>query len=195
MFYKRIKIITYLFLLPLFIFSQKNKPPKIVDLIIPSNWIKSKIDKKGKEFYSRKSQVKGLNGKKRINITFLNTKTDIVDSYISTNYISTGAFEKGYKTGLWKMTYKKKLVKTENWNQGLIYGKHRFYDIEGNLLYKTTFGTSGNGVYKDFYFETGILKQEGNYNNGKKQGEWCDYDVQGKLKQTTHFKNGILTTE
>ncbi len=110
---------------------------------------------------------------------------------ISTGFKERGKFVKGYKNGFWKTTYKNKLVKSENWNEGLIIGKYRVYNIKGEILYKTTFGIQGNGKFKDYYYKTGVLKLEGNYENGKKEGEWCDYDKQGNLRTTTYYKRGV----
>ncbi|PID67754.1 MAG: hypothetical protein CR968_05120 [Flavobacteriia bacterium] len=112
------------------------------------------------------------------------------------NYIvDEGSFIKGYKNGLWKTTYKNKLVKTENWRKGLAIGRYRVFDTKGKLLYKTSFGNYGHGKYKDYYYNTGQLKQEGAYENGKKQGEWCDYDKEGNLIKTTYYDQGVPKTE
>ncbi|WP_103867035.1 toxin-antitoxin system YwqK family antitoxin [Aquimarina sp. I32.4] len=123
-------------------------------------------------------------------------KYDLSNSeYRRTEIKEKGKFHKGYKDGFWKTTYKNKLVKTENWNKGFIIGKYRVYDIKGNLLYQTNFGAKGNGKFKDFYYATGILKQEGNYENGKKQDEWCEYDKEGKLTKTVIYKEGMIVKD
>ncbi len=112
------------------------------------------------------------------------------------NYIvDEGVFIKGYKNGLWKTLYKNKLVKTENWRKGLAIGRYRVYNTKGELLYKTTFGKYGHGKYKDYYYNTSQLKQEGSYENGKKQGEWCDYDKEGNLIKTTYYDQGVPKTD
>ncbi len=110
---------------------------------------------------------------------------------ITSDFKEHGRFIKGYKNGLWRTTYKNKLVKTENWNNGLIFGKYEVYNTVGTLIYRTNFGKKGNGNYKDFYYKESILRQEGDYLNGKKEGEWCDYDQQGSLLKTTYYKKGI----
>lgn len=117
-------------------------------------------------------------------------------SKYSRSHISkTGTFNKGYKNNLWKTTYKNKLVQTINHNNGLVIGRYRVYNTKGEILYKTTFGTQGNGKFKDYYYASGILKEEGSYENGKKEGEWCDYDQQGNIVKTTHYKNGMPLIE
>ena len=110
--------------------------------------------------------------------------------YSRSNINVKGKFIKGYKHGLWTTTCNAKRVKITNWNNGLIIGKYRVYDTEGKYLYKTTFGTQGNGKYKDYYYLSGVLKEEGNYENGKKEGEWCYYDEKGNIKTTAHYENG-----
>jgi len=188
------KLILCFFSFPLMLFSQKKPPPPpAVDLILKSHWIKFEIDKQGKEIYSNKSNGIVLNGKKTINETFLNTKTDIVNSYINTKYRKKGNFNKGYKTGLWKTTYKNETLKWVNWQDGLIRDGYLVKDINGNTLYETNFGQYGNGMFKDYYHKTGSLKQEGRYKNGKKDGEWCEYNKQGRLIAKKNYQNGLKT--
>jgi antitoxin component YwqK of YwqJK toxin-antitoxin module len=112
--------------------------------------------------------------------------------YSSSNINVKGKFIKGCKNGLWITTYDSKRVKTTNWNNGLIIGKYRVYDTEGKHLYQINFGPKGNGKFKDYYYKTGVLKQEGDYQNGKKEGEWCNYNTQGELTTTVHYKQGII---
>ncbi|OEK08086.1 hypothetical protein A8C32_14750 [Flavivirga aquatica] len=112
----------------------------------------------------------------------------VFSDYKSLNKREEGSFAEGYKNGFWKTTYKNKLIKTINYKNGLVIGRYRVYSIKGELLYKTTFGSLGNGKFKDYYYETGILREEGNYVNGKKQGEWCFYDEQGSLVKTIDYK-------
>ncbi len=112
--------------------------------------------------------------------------------YSRLNINTIGKFIKGYKNDSWKTLYKNKIVKTENWKNGLIKGKYCVYNASGSILYKTTFGTQGNGKYKDFYYKTGMLKEEGNYENGKKEGEWCTYNKQGNTKEIVYYKNGTV---
>ncbi len=144
--------------------------------------------KQGLETFTNKKSDKRLNGKyaifkKRI------IKSDIPLMSFANYIVDEGVFTNGYKNGLWKTTYKNKLVKTENWRKGLVVGRYKVYNTKGELLYKTSFGNYGHGKYKDYYYNTGQLKQEGSYENGKKQGEWCDYDKEGNLIKTTYYKH------
>ncbi len=196
-------------------FGQKNKID-VPAISINSIFLKKK-SKNGVDHYSYHYKEKHLKNKKYIiyfnrlinkkgtdfqnNITNNNEGDDIImpesDFTIgkSTGIASLGFFNDGYKNGFWKTTYKNKLVKTENWNNGLIFGKYKVTNTEGKLLYQTNFGSKGNGKYKDFYYNTGSLRQEGNYENGKKQGEWCDYDEYQKLLKITKYEKGIIIKE
>jgi antitoxin component YwqK of YwqJK toxin-antitoxin module len=147
---------------------------------------------RGLIIFKRKSDNHIFNSSYKIYETFLNTNTDITESYFSSGLCWEGRFVKGYKHGLWMTTYNTKLVKTTNWNNGLIIGKYHVYDTKGKYLYQTNFGPKGNGKFKDYYYKTGVLKQEGDYQNGKKEGEWCNYNTQGELTTTVHYKQGVV---
>jgi len=110
----------------------------------------------------------------------------------STGLILEGTFKNGYKDGLWKTTYENRLVKTENYNNGLTIGRYKVFNTKGDILYQTTFGSQGNGKYQDYYYNSGILKEEGFYKNGKKDGEWCSFDENGKLVESIIYNNGVI---
>ncbi len=186
------KIFFLLSIITISVYAQKKElPHSMITKPMNSDWI-NYLNNNGKTIYSSKLNNTSLNGKYIINETKLNTNTDIVNSYYNTGYKFIGSFIRGYKNGLWKTSYKNKLVKTINYNNGLIAGKYRVYNTKGVILYKTTFGTQGNGKYKDFYYKTGMLKEEGNYENGKKEGEWCTYNQQGNTKEIVYYKNGTI---
>ena len=85
----------------------------------------------------------------------------------------------------------KKTVKIENWNNGLLVGKYKVYNTSNKLIYSTDFGKNGNGKFKDYYYKLGVLKEEGDYQDGKKQGEWCFYDEKGKLLKSLNYEKGV----
>lgn len=131
----------------------------------------------------------------------LNEGDDLVESKWEmskgnyTGFKSTGFFKNGLKTGFWNTTFDSKLVKAENYLNGLVIGRYRVYNSGGEILYKTTFGPKGNGIYKDFYYETGKVKEEGNYKNGKKEGDWCHYNKEGKIMTTIKYNEGVPQKE
>lgn len=189
----------YLFLLILksfIVVSQTNTSYKKPGILLEKHLIETKVHD-GKTKYFNKSSSENLSSESIyvIKVDYRNTKTDKINTFIRTGIKEIGFFKNGFKNKLWKTTYKNKLVKSENWNDGLIKGKYRVYSTKGEVLYITNFGISGSGKYKDFYYKTGILKQEGNYENGKKQGEWCYYNEKGQLIKTTKYINGNAVSQ
>ena len=49
-----------------------------------------------------------------------------------------------------------------------------------------------NGLYKDYFLGINILKEEGLYKNGKKEGEWFMYNEEGTLLKTVNYKAGVI---
>ena len=47
-----------------------------------------------------------------------------------------------------------------------------------------------NGEYREYY-RNGIIKLQGNYVNGIKDGPWTEYDELGKAIKITRYKNGV----
>ncbi len=47
-----------------------------------------------------------------------------------------------------------------------------------------------NGNILTYYFKSGKIKAEGNYENGQMDGEWKFYRETGQLWQVGNFKNG-----
>lgn len=46
-----------------------------------------------------------------------------------------------------------------------------------------------NGSYTAYFFPTGNIYLQGFHKNGKKEGTWKEYDVNGKLISTKKYKN------
>lgn len=89
----------------------------------------------------------------------------IYTKYFKSNGIAEkGNFEKGLKTGEWKIWYKNSgLLKLSNqWRNGELHGREMIYDSLGKL------------------------NQSGNYKNGLKEGFW----VLHKSKDTLYYKEG-----
>ncbi|TPN82964.1 toxin-antitoxin system YwqK family antitoxin [Aquimarina algicola] len=185
------RVLLLTFCLSICIFSRAQQVPKPAVKVLFSK-IKS-IPQNGHYSFISKNSKKKLQGKYQIYLEKLSpSDTPIL---MHSNYIvEEGAFEKGLKDGFWKTSYKNKIVKKEHWNNGLISNEYSVYNTEGKLLYQIDFGAKGNGKYKDFYYNTGILKQEGSYENGKKEGEWCTYNEKGTLLKTIIYHKGILQT-
>ena len=149
------------------------------------------IAKNGVTSLLYKTSKKKLNGEYDIFVeSTVSTDTPIL---LKSKYIvNKGYIKNSFKNGVWATNYNNKLVKTAHWNNGLITGLYTVKTTKGVLLYNTNFGPKGNGKFKDYYYKTGVLKQEGDYQNGKKEGEWCNYNTQGELTTTVHYKQGVV---
>lgn len=152
------------------------------------------VNTDGLKKYQRKSDDYVLDGKYKFYLNKKETQNNSVNDIfgIPTGLVEEGIFKNGYKDGLWKTIYENKLVKTENYNVGSMIGRYSVYKIDGDLLFKTTFGSQGNGKYQDYYYTTGILKEEGFYKNGKRDGEWCTFNEKGKLLENTIYNEGVI---
>ena len=200
-------IILILLIIGINSFSQNAGEKPLIPAIHVNSLDLNTTIKSGKEFFSFIEQKKTLENREYLILVRKkkeksksyeyqkNNEGNDIPNYglkgVSTSTYLKGFFHAGYKNGLWKTTHKNKLVKTINYNKGLVIGKYRVYNTKGELLYKTTFGTLGNGKYKDYHYKTGVLKEEGNYENGKKEGEWCTYNKQGNIKEIVTYKKGI----
>jgi len=88
-----------------------------------------------------------------------------------------GTYRDGLRTGMWYNFY---LDRSETKTDSLCYFKGGF--IEDNPDGKHT-----------FYWENGKVKDEGNYVNGRKEGEWNKYNFDGTLFMTITYKQGVET--
>ncbi|WP_027471810.1 toxin-antitoxin system YwqK family antitoxin [Saccharicrinis fermentans] len=119
---------------------------------------------------------------------------------------SNGIIINGKKEGSWiKEIYAKRkksvLVQEMNYKNGLLDGDFCVYDIHGNTLplinnplitiLTTSSLKNGNGVYMDFYYENGALKEYGQIKHGKKIGQWHLYDKQGNVLKVETYDNGF----
>ncbi len=184
-------LLILVFLSPAFILSQTVQFPPITGLTF-TDFLIEETSLNGKIKYFNKPTGDPLDGKYIIYETEYRYEYDIAD-YYDTGLKFIGTFKKGYKDGFWEVKFENKRVKTIRYNNGLVVGDYRVYNIEGELLYKTYFGKYGNGTYKDFFYETGVLKEEGDYKNGIKEGNWCEYHENGDLKKISFYESGILT--
>ncbi|PZW41585.1 MORN repeat protein [Mesonia algae] len=186
-----IRIIVFLFIvLTSNLVNSQKKKIEAITIPTESHTVDIVVEQ-GTPRFHRKSDNHFLAGEHIFIKTKLNRDTDIANSYYPTAIRSIGLFKNGYKDGLWKTTYENKLVKTQNYNNGLVIGRYRVYNNNGDVLYKITFGSQGNGKYKDYYYNTGTLKEEGQYENGKKQGEWCRFDEEGTLIESIDYRKGV----
>ena len=72
-----------------------------------------------------------------------------------------------------------------------VYNEMRLYE-QGKLLCILFFiNEEQNGPFASYYFESGKIHEVGQFKNGKKEGVWKEYDINGKLISTKKYKNNI----
>ena len=88
-----------------------------------------------------------------------------------------GSYRDGLRNGMWYNFY---LNRNEEKTDSLCYFKGGF--IEDN--------PNGKHIW---YWENGKVKDEGNYVNGRKEGEWYKYNFDGTLFMVITYKQGVET--
>jgi len=119
------------------------------------------------------------------------------ESYV--NDVKQGPTNYYYKSG----KLKQKINFIEGKEEGLSYEYSEDGTIIGLTDYKYGFikrqerinrkdeQNRKQGLWKDFY-ETGIVKLEGTYNDDLKDGYFKEYNIKGNLVNTTKYVNGVL---
>ena len=91
-----------------------------------------------------------------------------------------GSFKEGKQDGPWIWYYDngKKQIE-ENFFKGVANGLYKEYDTEGNLIVS---GTYFDGLKAGKWMEEiGDMREEGEYRNGQKVGEWVSFYDNGKM--------------
>lgn len=116
------------------------------------------------------------------------------------NNIATvkGVFINSKKNGLWRKyvwaTGGNRLFIEESYNNGLLHGVRRIFDISGKEI-NTTIFIEGTGRYREYYTGTDQILMEGVLLKGKKEGAWVYYSKAGNCQKIENHKNGILHGE
>tara|TARA_B000000565_G_C23713219_1_gene350477 strand:+ start:92 stop:661 length:570 start_codon:yes stop_codon:yes gene_type:complete len=84
------------------------------------------------------------------------------------------------------------MSETVNYNNGKFHGSRFVYWENGIVKEKNTFNNGvlvGNTTY---YYSNGKIRKEIKFDSqGKKDGEWIDYDAEGNKIKVEYFKSGI----
>jgi uncharacterized protein len=94
---------------------------------------------------------------------------------IAGDYLERGTYRDGLRTGKWVSYY---LVKKEN------------NGIDSTLRYTGSFIDDNPDGKHTFYWENGKIKEEGQYINGKKEGDWILYNSDGTPYIVINYRNG-----
>lgn len=67
----------------------------------------------------------------------------------------------------------------------------------GGMLFaqdsNTEYFKKGDMVKGIFYYDNGVIQQEGTYKNGKLHGQWIAYDKDGKKNAVAYYQKGQKT--
>lgn len=127
---------------------------------------------------------------------------------------SEGAYIDQQKDGEWRYySNRDTLIKIENYKLGKRDGLWETYSTSGVLLEECNYlNDKRNGVYRTYYLNGNVSLEEnyvagktnglstsyypnknvsmtGNHHNGVRDGEWNTYDANGKIRNTTLYKN------
>lgn len=86
-----------------------------------------------------------------------------------------------------KFTKDKILIEESNYQDDLLHGEQKLFDLEGNPQASQTMNMGKfDGPYKS-WFADGQLESEGNYVNDEMTGEWKFFYPNGQLSQVVNF--------
>jgi len=127
-----------------------------------------------------------------------------------------GQYTGGLKSGTWKTYYRNGIISSEESydSKGKLSGSYKVYDIDGRLHYELIYNEGDLIAYKYFdkkgniigegtkknqkldlkgYHPNGTMSVTGIYMiEGKKEGEWKYYSINGPLESIERFENGNL---
>ncbi len=101
-----------------------------------------------------------------------------------------GVFEKGQKTGVWKLYFESGKIKRQTtYSNNLEDGEETFWFENGNIEKKETYSQGKlNGKYA-WYYENGQKRQEGFFSAGSEDSTWSEWYETGKQKMIGHLTN------
>jgi len=100
-----------------------------------------------------------------------------------------GYYKDGKKHGKFKY-FDNEIIEIKcNYYEGLLEGSFKSY-INGKLFEETGYKKSSqHGVFREYYYDEEILKKEGKYNNGNRDGIWIEYDKSGNIINKFDYNN------
>jgi len=102
----------------------------------------------------------------------------------------TGEYKENNRTGLWKMYFEDGTLRGEIEYKD-DYGRFIEYFHSGKVMGEgPKAGARNVGLWR-FFSEDGTLESEGNFENGKKNGEWKQFYPSGKLSASGWYTNDL----
>lgn len=93
-------------------------------------------------------------------------------------------YDNGYLEGKYCVIYTDDTIpitfKEAHYKKGVLTGEYWVKSLSGKMLYKTKF-RQGTGYWKDYYYEEGTIRKEGQVIHHYKTGEWKYYNKSGGI--------------
>lgn len=93
-------------------------------------------------------------------------------------------YDNGYPEGKYCVIYTDDTIpitfKEAHYKKGVLTGEYWVKSLSGKMLYKTKF-RQGTGYWKDYYYEEGTIREEGQVTRHYKTGEWKYYNKSGGI--------------
>jgi antitoxin component YwqK of YwqJK toxin-antitoxin module len=103
---------------------------------------------------------------------------------------SVGSYFLGFEDGTWGLFYdNKQLTQEEYWTNGRLINVGDYFSYEGDKRLEKGTLKEGNGT-RITYYTTGEKESEGNYINGKPEGNWIYFHETGKKASEGQMKDG-----
>ena len=115
-----------------------------------------------------------------------------VEYYLSGSIKSQSNFKNGILDGKYSKFYENNLLMEEfYYKNGLMEGERILNWRNGNLKEKNFFKRGAMTGASEFYFSNGNRRKIISFDvNGRRDGEWIDYNSDGKLKLKVVYKSG-----
>ena len=102
--------------------------------------------------------------------------------------ISQGEYLDGERNGQWKVKIGDH-TEEGNYIIGLRDGMWRYYDDEGNVLYRGRYIQDNADAYHFYYYDNGRIKEEQYYDMGLRHRTWKKYSEEGLLEMTITYRD------
>ena len=175
--------------------KQMAKPPVLVlPTAVPRPVLAKDVDQKSSDGLTTFTTKEGavMDGYYTLFFAGMGPPSDVVGEHYL--FSSTGHLRKGVKHGEWITHFfveDRDMDYTETYQDGLLNGPFTVYNADKTVHYHTPMA-HGNGVWKAFYARSKRVRMEGSHKNGKEDGIWCSYGVDGQLREQLLYDNGNL---
>ena len=136
------------------------------------------------------------NGRKNAEGKYVNEKREGLWRFFSEfdeTLVAEEMYKAGKKNGIAKAYYAgKQVVEEINWKDGLREGSWVQYFDDGIVKLKGTYNNDLKEGPITVFYPTGQKFNTGQYLNGYPEGKWLSYDLDGKLLSTDIYDHGVL---